>query len=190
MSVPKSPSMIAGITIAGALALSQPASAAEWWLVAIAKDSSHFSDRSSIANVQVNGRNVVRIWIAYYNSRTKDGIKSAKRQTYYDCSERSSAAKSYINYGPDGSAVGSYTQSDYAISWSPIAPGTIGEANLAFACNAQTISTAQQFYAAEGQTFMKVADLESAAEEYTPKPTPLGAAAPPASPARKTVPKR
>ncbi len=188
--MPKSPSMIAGITIAGALALPQLASAAEWWLVAIAKDSSHFSDRSSIANVQVNGKSVVRIWTAFYNSRAENGIKSSKRQSYYDCSERSAAGKSYINYGPDGSVSGSHTLSDYALSWSPIAPGTIGEANLAFACNTQIVSTDQRFYSAEGETFMKVDDLESAAQEYTPKPTPARATAPPAAPARKTVPKR
>ena len=158
--------------------------------MATAKDSVHFSDRSSITRIKVSGKQIIRLWTSYYNSGPQNGIKSAKQQDYYDCSDRSWANKLSIYYAPDGSITGSNTQSDYALNWSPLAPGTIGEAKLAFACNAQNASTDQQFFSAEGETFMKVDDLERAAAQYTPKPTPQRATAPPAAPARKTVPKR
>ena len=188
--MPKLLTLIASATFVGTLAAPQLASAAEWWLVATTNDSSHFSDRSSMTTVRVAGKNVVRIWNAYFNSTTVDGIRSVKVQNYYDCADRSSAQKSYIQYRPDGTSARSYTEGDYTLRWAPMAPGTIGEANLEFACNAQNVGADQESLSVADNFFLKAGDLETAAELFTPKPPSPRATAPPAGPARKTVPKR
>jgi len=178
------------VALLTALMLPSSVRAAEWWYVAAGKQVSVFADRSSVAVSQVNGRNVIRAWAAYFNSTVVNGYKSEKSQSYYDCSQRMSAFRSSIEYGTDGMVKNSRTLNDYQISWSPLAPDTVGEALLNFVCNVEQAEIVNGSFTIEGIEFIKVDDLDEASKILTPKPIGVATAVPTVPRVRKTIPQR
>lgn len=168
------------------------AHAAEWWYVADSKTDVFFMDRASVTSASPNGRRAIRVWAAWFSSVADDrGVKSQKEQRFFDCADRSTATKSYIAYAPDGAVKHSRTSEDYGLRWEPVAPGTVGEAQLVFACNAQLGEGDVQDFKAEDQAFFFVPDLEKASRDFLPAaPRARPPTSGPPAPARKTIPKR
>jgi len=180
------------LLVGAALAIALPAEAAEWWAVGIGKDAAMFVDRESVREQVVAGRKVLRAWISMHNSTSERGVKSSKSMMYVDCTEESIGRKSYIDYSATGDVIGSDTFNDYSIVWSPVAPGTLGEAELRFICNWRTGEGGVTKFDIRGNEFVYVDNLETAAAILTPKPavTPRPKAAPPKAPAGKAPPRK
>ena len=180
------------LSIVGSFALPAPTLAAEWWYLGTGKTTSFFVDRSSVSTIQIGGKSLVRAWTATFNLRSPtQNQKSSKDQFVFNCDDRSTALKAYINYGFDDSVLSSNTIPDYGMSWNPAAPGTVAEAELAFVCNAAGGEGGITEFSAEGLTFWYFPNLEEAAAKLTPKPVaPEPRKVGPSAVPRKTVPKR
>jgi hypothetical protein len=158
------------------------ARAAEWWYVASTQTSAVFLDRSTVTKESVGGRSINKAWVAAYHGRVENGEKYYKSFRYYDCAAKESATKSFISYKLGGDVLDSGVKSEYALTWEPVAPGTVGESALAFACNYQQGDDRQVAKFSVGDsTFIYVGDLEAGAAKFTPKvrsTTPVAEAKP------------
>lgn len=80
---------------------------------------------------------VVRVWtIANLATRASAGYLSVRTQMEYQCTQRQSRILSILGFSDvnaGGTPLGA--PSDFATPWTPIAPNTIGEVNMAIACH-------------------------------------------------------
>jgi hypothetical protein len=118
--------------------LSQSAvvSAAEWWFVTSAGSGAEeiifFVDRDSMR--AIGGTKTAWRFVIHETIR-KDGVRKSKDYFSFNCSDRTSTLRSYINYGNNDRIVSSHTLSYYQQTSSPTAPDTVGESILEFVCN-------------------------------------------------------
>lgn len=139
------------------------AAAADWWAVASNDTAVALIDAGSISKTVVNGKSVVRAWITTGQLRRpdKDGAMETKAQSYFDCSNRSSAQKSYIDYNQNQDVLTSHTNEDYALHWSPIAPETFGDAELDYACfNDQVQASDKGQLTLHGNPIYRIIDMD------------------------------
>lgn len=119
-------------------AIATPAQASEWWFVESTgtkpRRAAIFMDKASI----VIGADKARAWQQTYYEDRSDSIASDKRLIEYDCASRSYRTISYINYNSRGETIVSRTLQSADQRIESIAPDTVIEAQMKFACGAQT----------------------------------------------------
>lgn len=115
----------------------QAAKAAEWWFVSEVEDSVIFFDRASVTPTTVGGRALVGAW--EWNFEKLDSgqyVSRSKTLNLWSCRDRSYASRSYISYEDDGTLGPSETVRDSELEYDFVAPGTVGETQMNFVCNA------------------------------------------------------
>lgn len=136
-------SVYATIVISISAIAAQSAIAADWWWIDV---SGHkptrdviFIDKETIKKTTIGK---VDAWEEdYHESTQNDGAKSSKVLFEYDCNVRTVSMISYIDYDTNGNVISNNTVPSYSRPASPVAPDTIGEAELEFVCGDATKGT-------------------------------------------------
>jgi hypothetical protein len=118
------------LTAALVIFASCPADAATWSFAGHGTDGRVVFIDTAVTRT-TNGR--VRAWVKTDFSKVKTTRAREGKELYeYDCSARTAAVISWIDYAPDGSILGSDT--DPYPAHKPVVPESVGEILIGLAC--------------------------------------------------------
>lgn len=129
------------LTILFIALLSSTANAADWRPLADSNDAKTFIDVQSIAT---SGK-LRKAWFQHVELVDREGNQHTqykkyawtKALSYFSCEERTSATVQMLYYGgkvSEGNYLGGWSQKISEVALNDVAPDTIGEAMLNFAC--------------------------------------------------------
>jgi len=192
----------AALALSAALTAPTQASASEWWYVSETKDQIILVDAASITDGRHPFQGAVRqAWLATYGLE-KDNPKWASRKSlwYVQCAGRMMAAKSFVDYDINGNVLATDTRQDFAMDFTPVVPGSIGEADMVFVCNAYPgLGALKEWDLEGGRHYVKVdigqveryfaslraSSVQGGGQSTSPSTT---SRAPPATVGRRTIP--
>jgi len=124
------------LTASLVFASSVPAAAAEWWWISASGNRPDrqlvFMDKSSATTDYANHPTYWAFRI--YESLQEKGVRKRKELYKFDCRERTYTIIEALEYGNNDKFINSIKWESYEQSATNVAPDTVGESELNFAC--------------------------------------------------------